>query len=75
MARNDKINIWHISVLYAMSLFIYVIIVAMVSGTSISNIADIVVEGLAIAESILVLMIIILETFKKGGRTSKKLRR
>jgi len=55
--------------------FYFVIIVAMVSGTSISNIADIVVEGLAIAESILVLMIIILETFKKGGRTSKKLRR
>jgi len=72
MERNDKINIWHILAIYVMSLFLYVIIVASVSGTSISGVADIVVEGLAIAESILVLIIIILETFKKGRRTSKK---
>jgi len=71
MARNDKINIWHILAIYVMSLFLYVIIVASVAGTSISGVADIVVEGLAIAESILVLIIIILETFKKGRREFK----
>ena len=66
MERNDKINIWHILTIYVMSLFLYVIILASVAGTSISGVANIVVEGLAIAESILVLIIIILETFKKG---------
>jgi len=71
MERNDKINIWHILAIYVMSLFLYVIIVASVAGTSISGVADIVVEGLAIAESILVLIIIILETFKKGRREFK----
>jgi len=71
MERNDKINIWHILTIYVMSLFLYVIIVASVAGTSISGVADIVVEGLAIAESILVLIIIILETFKKGRREFK----
>jgi len=65
MTRDGGTKVWNILAIYAMSIFIYAIIVASVSGTNISNVADIAVEGLVIAESI-VAMIIIFEMFKKA---------
>jgi len=75
MARNDKMNIWQILALYIMSIFIYVIIVASVSGTNLSGIADIVVEGLIIFESIILIIIIALKALKVGKQASKNVRR
>ena len=75
MERNDKMSIGQVLVLYAMSLFLYVIIAVVVSGTSVSGVADIVLGSLVTGESIIVLMIIIRDIIQKRRLASKKLRR
>jgi len=59
MKRNDKMSIWQVLALYIMSLFIYIIVIYIVSGTSISTFADIFLGSLVIGESIIVIIILI----------------
>jgi len=74
MERNDKMSIWQVLALYILSLFICIIVIASVSGTSISSFADILLDSLMIGESIIVLMIIIRDILQKSGLGKHDLR-
>jgi len=66
MARNNKISIWQVLAFYIMSIFIYIIAIASVSGTSISSFADSVLGSLLMGESIIVIIIMIRDVLQKS---------